>query len=100
MFVLQSVIVGEHRGYWSPEAAPFQTLFTIVGDSLTFKYDGNVSLFSFPSKVICVKHYHLAYCSVLCVVLSKLSCLLLFCLKLFESKVIFLKDKSKVRGDF
>ena len=49
--VFQKRVVGDHRGYWSAEAAPFQTMFAIVGDSLEFKYEGNVSLFSFPDQV-------------------------------------------------
>ncbi|XP_070180952.1 uncharacterized protein [Littorina saxatilis] len=46
----KSRIIGDHRGYWSPKAAPFKPLVAIVGDSLVFKYSDNVSLFSFPSK--------------------------------------------------
>ncbi|KAL8619673.1 hypothetical protein ACOMHN_019728 [Nucella lapillus] len=43
-------IVGDHRGYWSVEAAPFHPLLAMVGDMLEFKYAANVSLFTFHSE--------------------------------------------------
>ncbi|XP_076463414.1 uncharacterized protein LOC143295681 [Babylonia areolata] len=46
----KTYIIGEHRGFWSVEAAPFQPMFVMVGDTLQFKYNSNVSLYVFSSK--------------------------------------------------
>ncbi|XP_041352778.1 uncharacterized protein LOC121371163 [Gigantopelta aegis] len=46
----QNFIVGDGHGYWSQEAAPIGSLYTLEGDQLIFTYSGNDSVHLMASK--------------------------------------------------